>query len=496
MPKKTKPNGFLLFMMDYRKREERKGRSFRGGIQEVQNDPQCNQEWQSMSVDKKAEYNRRAKDCKKGGAGKKTGTGESMDAVEREKMRKVEFAQNMNDEIESIVAMAMEFGNLPLIKFNFIHSNWFHTRSLENNEFDYIPAEFAVSEFSLKDGVTKIYHQILKTEIRCGYTREAMETSQETHQLPWNLQCGEDRFEVMAENLKEFLKPGMDGNKYPALYTSRQISPAVKALIKRLTHSLNVPNETFIVYELEVLFKYLRNAAMQKAGVVDSFHTVMAEYELIKDAFSFTPGLDCDFHKNLDGTSQFCSMSIVKRWAFTICDYCCENLGVEMLHGVHLPLKIHSDQSNMSDTMSVLSEKINVMQIQDTIGIKSMTGVSKEYRTRVSERTDAEEQKRRNDKRTVTVVKYGDLANSPPAEPEPEPAPVTVPPPKEYQIPLRRPHSISHAHIAGKQKEDEHTYNESEFPSLGVSVGRGNGARRKDNEPRPGAGRGRGIALS
>lgn len=33
-------------MMDYRKREERKGRNFRGGIQEVQNDPQCNLEWQ------------------------------------------------------------------------------------------------------------------------------------------------------------------------------------------------------------------------------------------------------------------------------------------------------------------------------------------------------------------------------------------------------------------------------------------------------------------
>lgn len=64
-----------------------------------------------MNVDKKAEYNRRAKDCKKSGAGKKTGTGESMDAVERERMRKVEFEQNMNDDIESIVAMAMEFGS-------------------------------------------------------------------------------------------------------------------------------------------------------------------------------------------------------------------------------------------------------------------------------------------------------------------------------------------------------------------------------------------------
>ena len=49
MPKKQKPNGFLLFMMDYRRREERKGRIFKGGIQEVQADPECNKEWQART---------------------------------------------------------------------------------------------------------------------------------------------------------------------------------------------------------------------------------------------------------------------------------------------------------------------------------------------------------------------------------------------------------------------------------------------------------------
>ena len=61
--------------------------------------------------------------------------------------------------------------------------------------------------------------------------------------------------------------------------------------------------------------------------------------------------------------------------------------------------------------------------------------VSKEYRTRVSERTDAEEQKRRKDKRTVTVIKYGesaDSASTSAAKFEPSPtnvAPVFFPPP-------------------------------------------------------------------
>ena len=71
-----------------------------------------------MKPEKKAEYNRRAKDSTKQTTGKKTGTGECMDAVERERMRKIEFEQNMNEDIESIVAMAMEF-NSKLNKINF-----------------------------------------------------------------------------------------------------------------------------------------------------------------------------------------------------------------------------------------------------------------------------------------------------------------------------------------------------------------------------------------
>ena len=62
-----------------------------------------------MDPQKKADYNRRAKNQKS--SGKKTGTGESMNAVEREKKRQLEFQQNMNEEIQSMVALAMELGS-------------------------------------------------------------------------------------------------------------------------------------------------------------------------------------------------------------------------------------------------------------------------------------------------------------------------------------------------------------------------------------------------
>lgn len=41
------------------------------------------------------------------------------------------------------------------------------------------------------------------------------------------------------------------------------------------------------------------------------------------------------YHKNIDGGSQFCSLAIIKRWAYTICDYCCHELGIALIPGIH-----------------------------------------------------------------------------------------------------------------------------------------------------------------
>lgn len=45
-----KPNGFLMFMKHYKKREEKRGRHFEGGIRGVQEDPQCSREWQVGNI--------------------------------------------------------------------------------------------------------------------------------------------------------------------------------------------------------------------------------------------------------------------------------------------------------------------------------------------------------------------------------------------------------------------------------------------------------------
>lgn len=65
-------------------------------------------------------------------------------------------------------------------------------------------------------------------------------------------------------------------------------------------------------------------------------------------------------------------MSTVKRWAFTICDCCCEQLNIEMKEGIHYPKKVIVDAEEIAAS---LESQFNQLAI-DNISIKSMTGVS------------------------------------------------------------------------------------------------------------------------
>lgn len=46
MPKAKGKNAFFFFMLDWKKRAEAQGREFPNGLKDVQQDPDCNEEWQ------------------------------------------------------------------------------------------------------------------------------------------------------------------------------------------------------------------------------------------------------------------------------------------------------------------------------------------------------------------------------------------------------------------------------------------------------------------
>lgn len=119
------------------------------------------------------------------------------------------------------------------MKFCFIHVNWFFTK-LVDNIIEYFPAEYAVGVFSLENGIEDVHHAIVGVPIPLGYRREAIETSQSTHNLPMECESGESDFGVMYEKLTNFLKPRKIVDKYPPLYTTSTFKGAVHSLLAKL----------------------------------------------------------------------------------------------------------------------------------------------------------------------------------------------------------------------------------------------------------------------
>ncbi|XP_017885625.1 protein maelstrom-like [Ceratina calcarata] len=328
-------NAYYFFMRDWRAEQNTPHRSF----EEIAADPRCNEEWKNLPSIRRDQYEALAKENKilcQRSLSKNSASRKNLREIEEQEKREEEFRHNMLQYVSSVVSMGLKHDNLETLKFLFIHVNWFYIKSIGMNKYEYGPAEFAVAEFSLKNGIQNVYHEILNITIPLGWMREAIETSKETHQIPVNFSEGESDFCLMYTKLVKLLESYKTENKFPPLFTVESTTNAVNSLLLMMTEAANRSIDEFQVYSLETLFAELRNVIVRKTEG-QSIPLVIAEIEFGKDIFNFTPGAGCYFHKLLDNGSQYCSKSVVTRWGYTICDYCCIHMNIDMVEGVHYP---------------------------------------------------------------------------------------------------------------------------------------------------------------
>ncbi|KAK0174724.1 hypothetical protein PV327_010461 [Microctonus hyperodae] len=356
MPKKAPKSGFYYFMLEYKRSEENQGRKFPNGLRDVQADPKCSEAWNALSVEEKNEYNRLGKD-KREKQFKLTGMGESVELLQREKRLQMEYEANMKDYIDRSIKEADKINNLDVMTFYFIHVNHFYTKvNLDNNTTDYIPAEYALAEFSLKDGIKRIHHQIINTPIETGYTREYIEHSDSTHKLTNELPEGESDYAVMYKNLEEFLNPGKTANRFPPLYTVRRMKTIVPCLLERMANAAK-SDVIFDIYSLEYLFGTLMGTVNENFPEIAG-RAILAEAQFDKDAYMWSSDIECYYHANIEGTGPYCSQSLVQQWGFTIADYCCPKMELDMIPGAHCPLdSLISDFQSMKMMKSSISTK-------------------------------------------------------------------------------------------------------------------------------------------
>ncbi|XP_015523076.1 protein maelstrom homolog isoform X1 [Neodiprion pinetum] len=494
MPKKQQHNAFYFFMQDFRKTQETQGKKFPGGLQEIAT--VCSPEWQKMTDQQKGPYEARAKNAKvkSGISGMKyTSQGVPITLIEKEAKRKQEFEDNMNDYIKMTVNMTDHIDELISKKFYFIHVNWLCRKLLPNGEGDFYPIEFAVAEFSLKDGVAKPYHEIIDLDVPMGYASDALQHSEATHKISPNPPGGEKNFSIMYQRLRNLLEPETIGDELPPLYTTRGVMEIVPGLLSRMAKTVGQTADMFRVYSLETLFFHIRNTAASKIDTVGFPALTIAEDQIHRDIFDYVSGIACDYHQNIDGATMHCSLSVVIRWAYTICDFCCLDVGIEMKPGAHCPL--NTDMDRIRDLKEKRESDMDNLMAESVNRIRSMTGVTEEHRVKTSARTYKEDQERRQNFQPLKIIDHSKLLNSNVPDNKCDPnAPSTsiqstsTFAQKKVERPLRLPRGPSFA-MSVSDTEKVPSMDHMNFPAIG---GRGINLRKASTEKFPPIGRGRG----
>ncbi|KAK9299561.1 hypothetical protein QLX08_007466 [Tetragonisca angustula] len=468
-------NAYYFFMLDWAKQQERFGLPAPRNLRELA--VACSDDWKILPPHQKGIYKAKAIQYKiksqgKASTDKKTTIGESLASLELEEKKEQEFHQNMLRYIESVVSLGILHNNLAKLKFIFIHTNWFCKKSIGINKYEFFPAEFAVAEFSIENGIEDVYHELLKAKIPLGWRRDAIEISQQTHQIPLNLEDAENDFSVMYDKFTKFLDARKTGNKYPPLFTLKDLYPAVESLLTKMIDDGRGCLEDYLIYSVEALFGELRNAAVKKVSS-RSLPLVIAEHRFAKDYFSDRRGFECEFHKIIDIT-QYCSKSIVTRWGLTICDYCCEYLDIKMIEGVHCPYDEHFDISIENEIYDIQyrTKNLNIKKKQ-TIKVDK---VSMKHKNEISKRSDKELNRWNAD---TSIDRVDDVQ---PCTSQINTATLNMP-----MRPLRAPKTTAQAL---EIDETIDPLNEVNFPPIG---GRGTTIHRKNNAPiKLPLGRGRG----
>jgi len=354
MPKKKTPvNAFYFFMLERKAQFEKNGHKFPNGLKDVAEE--VGPEWQVLPAASKKKYEDMAKEEKarqKGDTARKyTNQHNSFDYWDRTTKEETDAKNKMYEDIQQTITLLCTAGKIAEHKFYLIHANYFCITEGET----FHPAELAVTEFSLAEGVGQTYHTIINSgRIPLGYRHDAMLKSETVHRIPLEPKDGETRFHTIWNNVKDILEGGRSqhGGNYPPMYTMpdnvnlNTSMSCVKNVVRYLCESVDDNPEDFKIYAIEKLFYELQTNCVKFSEYEERMpgHTASwpsvpyACSKLEEDTYNYTSHIACSFHLNEDHVVN-CSKSFVQRWAFLICDECCQYLKIPLVPGKHVPLK-------------------------------------------------------------------------------------------------------------------------------------------------------------
>ncbi|XP_053692010.1 protein maelstrom homolog [Sabethes cyaneus] len=359
-PKKnaTAKGPFFFFMLEFRKKEEAAGYRFTGGMPEVTE--RAGPLWEKLAPYEREPYNIMAKKYRahpKDLLGERyTSQGIAFSQVETEAQKQREHQQKIQQLIMTMIHSAVKSNKLEELEVFMISCNYFCATSTN----DYIPAELAMVKYSLADGIKDRIHILINPqELPLGLAHDAELHTAETHQLPLPPDAvGETDFEEILKAIFKFTGTSFTKKQLPRLFTYNKDLAMVTNILVGILEATGVDNLEPQICPLVDYFYYLKQATESYGLDICTFPSVhMAKALLEKDVYAYTIGIGCEVHEGL-GNSIHCSLSKCVRWAFTISDSCCLDLGLDMEPGKHLPRNM-TLPTEITETVSCVSSRFN-----------------------------------------------------------------------------------------------------------------------------------------
>lgn len=143
-------------------------------------------------------------------------------------------------------------------------ANYFY----KTHELVYSPAEIAVSKFTIEQGLLKSYHTFVDPQtVQVGYAFEAKDRYERIHRLnPPPDAVGESNYDNIFASILDILgikltdRYPQGDERRPMVFIRKEDMPMIESILDQLAYD-NPWREMFDLFELEVLFNELKNAA-------------------------------------------------------------------------------------------------------------------------------------------------------------------------------------------------------------------------------------------
>ena len=350
-PKKITPNGFMVFTFEWKAKYGQ-----RMNLSEAT--AAAGKIWAEMSPQERGPYTAKAKQEKissRHNVEKLTCTGQPVTLVEKQRIDLEQRDRQVKRNIEEIVRISVNNGELQDQSYFFIMVNYF-TKTLKGGVF--VPAEVSVCQYSLKDGVHRMYHTHVNPGVTIyGHQYEAQHHSDTTHMLPLPPKAmGETSLSRIYNDILEFVRCKETG-EYPPVYTDRECIHVVDSVLNFLQAEHGTNKVHLDIYPIQYLFYILKEATCQ-VGEIDKPKSIfITDAFFERDHFEYTVG--CKYHDDLD-RNRYCTKSYVTRWGYIFSDYMCGDLAITLIPERHVPKGTNVNAgppppSSYNDTASTIS---------------------------------------------------------------------------------------------------------------------------------------------